>query len=127
MRTLPIFALLALPFAALASDSATVSDLLKNGAKYDKKAVVVTGKVDKFVARTSQAGKPYFLFKLKDGDKFVSIYGKGKLAPEPKDGDSVEVMGEFEVERHSGSRTYKNEIDATPDKKTKFGVKPLKK
>jgi len=119
--------LLALGVAAQAADKATVAGLLKDGKKYDKKAVIVRGKVEKFTAKTSRSGNPYFLFKLTDAGKFVSVYGQGKLAKEPKDGDTVEVTGEFAVERTSGSRTYKNELDASSHLKPTYVIKLLKK
>lgn len=122
-RALPLILLLLSAFV-LAAEKASVGSLLKDAAKFDNKAVVVTGKVDKFKARTSRSGNKYFTFELVDGKEHVAVYGKGELKPEPKDGDKVEVTGMYAKERKVGSSTFKNEIDVTQPKKSKdkFGV-----
>lgn len=121
---IPFVALLALAVAATPTKT-TVAGLLKD-PKLDKKPVVVKGKVERFSARTSKAGNAYFLFKLADGDKKVSVYGHGSLKPEPKNGQTVEVTGLFAKERKLGERTFKDEIDVSPVKGQKYGIKILK-
>lgn len=105
------FALVAI---AAAADKATVADLLKS-KKFDKKVVTVTGKVAEFKQKGSE-DRPYFVFELTDAGKSVHVYGHGK-AKDVKDGAKVEVTGEFAIERKSGAKTYKNEIDASLEKK----------
>lgn len=124
------FALGMLPFVAiaLATDSPKIDELLTNGKKFDKKIVMVTGKVDKFEQKTSRAGNDYYVFKLVDNKSIVNIYGQGKLAKPPKDGMVVQVTGFFQVEKKLGDRVFKNEIDLTPPKSPKkddpaFGIR----
>ena len=71
----------------------------------------MTGKVDKFKAKTSKAGNDYYVFDLTDGKEKISIYGRGKLDKAPKDGDKVEVEGKFEKE-HKINEDYsvKNQV-----------------
>ncbi len=95
---------------------AKVADLLKDGAKYDKKVVVVTGKVDDFKAKTSKAGNDYFTFTLLDGKDEAHVYGFGKLSPEPKDGDKVKVTGKFRISKVLKGGEVKNEIDVSAPK-----------
>lgn len=121
-----LIALLAIPSLALAAEKTTVEALVKNGKKFDKKAVTVRGLVDRFSARTSKAGNSYFLFELQDKGRWVHVYGQGKLTKEPKNADKVEVTGEFAMERKSGDRTFKVEIDASAKKNKSFGVKIVK-
>jgi DNA polymerase III alpha subunit len=117
-----LLSLVALASLTAAPQKATVVELLKDGKKFDQKTVVVAGSVDKFDQRTSKAGHPYFVFKLKDKTKWVNVYGKGTLKPPVKDGDKVEVTGEFRAEKKVGDRTFRNEIEVD----AKSGVKPVK-
>ena len=120
LAVIPLLTLFALGLAA-APLKATVAGLTKD-AKFDKKAVIVKAKVAKFQARTSRDGNPYYVFKLEDGGKQVSVYGHGKLPQAPKDGQTVEVTGLFAKERKLGTRTFKDEIDTSPVKGQKYGV-----
>lgn len=113
-HALSIAIALSLVAISAAADKASVADLLKS-KKFDKKVVTVTGTVAEFKQKGSEE-RPYFLFKLKDGDKLVNVFGHGK-AKDVKDGAKVEVTGEFAIERKSGAKTYKNEIDCSLDKK----------
>jgi hypothetical protein len=103
--------------------SAKVSEVLKDPAKYDGKAVAVKGVVAEFKARTSKAGNDYFVFDLVEGKEHLAVYGQGKLQNAPKDGDKVTVTGKYAKERKVGSRTFKNEIDASTRLDKSFGVK----
>jgi len=127
MKSLRLFpALFALATLAQAAQTATVATLLKDGAKFDKKTVSVVGAVDKFQQRTSKAGNDYFVFRMKDAGKYVSVYGQGKLPKPPKDGDKVKVKGRFAKEKTVGTRTYKNEVEVTKRIDASFGVTPVK-
>ncbi|OWU64418.1 MAG: hypothetical protein CBB60_009940 [Armatimonadetes bacterium Cent15-Ar3] len=96
-RTLS-FILAGFVVVAMAADAAKISDLVKKPESFDKKTVKVTGTVDKFKAKTSKAGNDYYVFDLKEGKEKISVYGRGKLDKEPKDGDKVEIEGKFEKE-----------------------------
>lgn len=135
MKRLPIFlAVLAVSTAVFGADpvKASVDDLIKNPAKFDGKVVKVEGVVDKYEERTSKKGNPYTVFKLKGKVNFVSIYmqshpAKGKS---PVDGAKVVVTGFFVKEKKLGNSTYKNEIDASADKKdpkAPRGIQVIKK
>ena len=102
---------------------AKIADVLKTPAKYDGKAIVVKGKVARFVAKTSKSGRPYFLFELADGKTSLKVYGGDKLAKPLKDGDAVTVTGRYAHERKVGDRTYKDEIDTSKRLDKVFGVK----
>jgi hypothetical protein len=113
---------------ALAAEKVSVADLIKEGDNYDKKAVKVIAKVNEYKPRKSRAGNEYWTMRIVSGDQTVNVYGRGKLDPAPKTGDSVEVTGMFRKEKKVNDNfTVKNEIDTTvdkEDKKTKdFGVK----
>lgn len=116
-------ALVAMASLAMAAENATVAELLKD-KKFDKKEVTVKGKVAKFAQKKSKAGNQYFVFKLTDSDQEISVYGRGELK-DIKNGDNVTVVGEFAKERKSGSVVFKDELDASLDKKGR-GVKLTK-
>ena len=109
-RTLSLI-LVGLVVIAFAADAAKISDLVKKPESFDKKTVKVTGKVDKFKAKTSKAGNDYYVFDLTEGKENISIYGRGKLDKAPKDGDKVEVEGKFEKEhRINENYSVKNQV-----------------
>ena len=108
---------------------AKVADLLKDGAKWDKKVVAVEGTADDFKAKTSKAGNAYFTFDLLEGKESVHVYGFGKLDPEPKDGDRIRATGKFRVSKKLKDGEVKNEIDVSAKKRdedAKPGVEILK-
>jgi DNA/RNA endonuclease YhcR with UshA esterase domain len=118
---------------AFAAERVTPAELAKNPTKFDDKVVTVVGPVSEFRQRTSQRGNEYFTFKIKvDKDQELNIYGRGKVEPAVKNGDRVEVTGQFRKEKKVQDFTVKNEIDVTapregsrkPDE-PKFGVKIL--
>jgi hypothetical protein len=112
---------------AMAAESVSVGDLLKDPAKYDKKVITVTGMVSKFKAKTSKAGNKYFTFTLEEKKEHIAVYGQGELSPEPKNGDRVEATGEFAKERSSGDLIFKNELDVSKKgAESKNGVKVVK-
>jgi cytochrome c-type biogenesis protein CcmE len=128
---LALCSLLVLSAIAFAAEKVAIADLLNKTDDFDKKTVLVVGKVDNFKAKVSKAGNPYFTFKLLDDkDNKLSIYSHGKLEKDLEDGQKVEVTGMFKKESKVGSNTFKNEVDISKDendKKTKdFGVKVVK-
>lgn len=129
MSRLVCFAALAVATLALAAEKVTIAELTKDPAKFDGKAVTLTGKVMKFKQKTSKAGNPYFTFKLvgKTEEDVVNIYGRGTHEKELANDTMVTVTGKFVKEKKVGEVTFKNEVDVTKDKnddKTKnFGVK----
>lgn len=121
MKAISLLALVVL--ASTKPLSAKVSEVLKDPAKYDGKAVAVKGTVAEFKARTSKAANDYVVFDLVEGKDHLAVYGQGKLQKAPKDGDKVTVTGKYAKERKVGSRTFKNEIDASARLDKSFGVK----
>ena len=109
-RTLSLV-LAGLVVVAYAADAAKIADLVKKPESFDKKTVKVTGKVEKFKAKTSKAGNDYYVFDLTEGKEKIAVYGRGKLEKAPKDGDKVEVEGKFEKE-HKINEDYsvKNQV-----------------
>jgi DNA polymerase III alpha subunit (gram-positive type) len=110
--------LLVLTTLAFAADKLTVKQLQAAAKKFDGKEITVTGVVYKFEQRTSKAGNAYFIFKLADkADKklVVNIYGQGKAAKLPKDGDQVELKGMYKLEKKVGNRNFKNELQIQRD------------
>jgi hypothetical protein len=109
-RTLSLV-LAGLVVVAYAADAAKIADLVKKPESFDKKTVTVTGKVEKFKAKTSKAGNDYYVFDLTEGKEKIAVYGRGKLEKAPKDGDKVEVEGKFEKE-HKINEDYsvKNQV-----------------
>ncbi|RYG22396.1 hypothetical protein EON82_17210 [bacterium] len=125
MKRLAALSFLLVAAVALANEYevAKVSAVVKNPAKFDGKKLSIKGKVAKFKAKTSKAGNPYFTFKLEEGKEQISVYGRGKLKSEPKNGDTVTVSGKFAKEKKLGDLTFKNEIDVTEKPGEGFGVK----
>ena len=109
-----------------APTAATVAELTKDGAKFDRQLVTVTGKADAYRARTSKAGNPYFTFDLVEDGKTVHVFGYGALSPEPKDGAKVEVTGKFAATKRVGTSEIKNEVDASGKRGESAKVKLLK-
>jgi Cu/Zn superoxide dismutase len=117
---------------ALAAANETVEAITKDPSKFDKKEVKVVGKVEDFKQKTSRKGNHYFTFKVvsvEKKDEALNVYSQGKMEPELKDGDKVEVWGVFRQEKKVQDFTVKNEIDATTLEekgKKKFGVKLIR-
>lgn len=99
------------------------SSLLKQADAKNEKMVVVSGKVTDFSQKVSRAGNPYFVFKLKEGESVVSVYGRGNAATEIKDGVKVLATGIFRKEKKVGDFTVKNEVDVSKTKDKPYGVR----
>lgn len=126
MKRLRFLPILAVASVALAAQTLSTDALIKDADKHDGKKVTVKGEVLDFEQKTSRAGNPYFVFKLKTKVKEtpVNVYGRGTLEPAIKDKDTVEITGTFRKEKKVSTFTVKNEVDVTPEKK---GDKPLVK
>jgi cytochrome c-type biogenesis protein CcmE len=94
--------------------AAKVADVLAKPASYDQKQIRIPGKVSAFQQRTSKSGNKYFVFKLEDKDKKLSVYGRGELMPAPKNGSRVEVEGKFRRQNKVGNQIFKDEIETNP-------------
>ncbi len=115
---------------AFAVEAMTVDKMLKDQDALDSKEVTVTGVVSDYRQRESRAGNPYVNFKLKGENKIANVYVRGSLEGDkaPKNGDTVEVSGIYRKEKKvSDSFTVKDEVDASPVEKKKFGVKITKR
>ena len=126
---------LVLPFlflatAAFAQAPLNVDALIQGADRYDGKVVVVRGTIEQFRQRKSRAGNDYVTAVIKGQKSTANVYVRGKMDPEPKKRDRVEVMGIFRKEKKLQGFSVKNEIDAGVDRKddtTKnFGMKILK-
>ena len=121
MKRFASLSLLALAVFALAADpvAVTITELNSQPAEYHSKEVKTSGKVFKFVNKTSKAGNEYFTFDITEGAKgkelkMVHIYGQGKIDPPLKQDEVVTVVGEFRKEKVVSGRTYKMEIQVKP-------------
>ncbi len=100
----------------------TVAVLVRDRAKWDKKPVIVEGRVSGVQEKVSRRKNPYTEFTLSDGGAKVNVYVRTHLKPKPKDGERVRVTGLFEKERKVGPRTILNQVSAMRDEGTTRGV-----
>lgn len=122
-----LLTLFVIGFQKTAIKTVTVSDLVKDPVKYDKKSVTVVGKIDKYEERVAKASKkPYTIMIVTDGKSKVNVYMKNKPAAKVKRGDKVTVIGTYSKEKKVGTNVFKNEIDASNDFTKTNGVKPAK-
>jgi DNA polymerase III alpha subunit len=114
---------------AMAAELTSISNILKDVEKFDKKSVKTSGKVAKFKQKTSKAGNDYMSFELTEGSSKLNVYARGKM--ELKDGDKVEVEGRFVKEKvmfkdKPNEFTIKNEVDCSGKKDEGPKIKVLK-
>lgn len=122
-----LLTLFVIGFQKTAIKTVTVSDLVKDPVKYDKKSVTVVGKIDKYEERVAKASKkPYTIMIVTDGKSKVNVYMKNKPSAKVKKGDKVTVIGTYSKEKKVGTNVFKNEIDASNDFTKTNGVKPAK-
>lgn len=126
MRNLKIFVIgfILFVFTSLFSQERTkISDILSNPDKYDKKEVIVEGKVDNLKFKTSKKGNQYITFSIKDEENNslkVFSWGHQKVKEEKiEDGDKVEVSGIFYKVKFVGQYRFYNEIEAEKIEKLK--------
>lgn len=104
--------LVALSAVARADDAAPakIADILAAPATYDGKHLLVSGTAAHVVHRTSARGNAYTTFDLCDGSACMHVFSFG--APNVAEGATLSVPGMFAAEKHVGSQTFKNELDA---------------
>jgi cytochrome c-type biogenesis protein CcmE len=115
MKRIISLSLIAMTALAVAAGTTKIKDIVAKPESFNGKTIKVVGKVKKFKAKESKAGNAYYTFDLVEDDRGVSVYGRGKLPKEPKDGDKVEVEGKFEKERiinkgQENEFTVKNQV-----------------
>lgn len=95
-----------------ACESTTVSDIVEDPHKLDGKEVCVDGTVSNRELTSKRGGTPYTTFGLNDENgKSISVYFLGAL--KINNGDTVKVVGRYEVRKIVLRYTFYNEIDAT--------------
>ncbi|MER3495693.1 MAG: hypothetical protein C4320_02030 [Armatimonadota bacterium] len=109
---IPLMALATVAFAQKAVQTATVADLIKDGAKFDKKHVRVTGTVQKLEEKQTRTKKDYFKFELVDAGNTINVYGFGKVEG-LRDGVKVEATGRFAVSKKMRNFEVKNQLDVS--------------
>lgn len=115
--------LVACALPALAQVPMGADSVLANPKKWDGRGIVVKGLVGNYQKKTSKAGNKYTTFTVETNKKFLNVYVRDHLKPEPKNGDLVVCDGIFRVEKKVGSMTFKNEIDCSPVKDKTYGVR----
>jgi hypothetical protein len=86
---------------------------LSNPTEYDKKEIVVEGKINKYKYTTSDSGKPYTLFKITDdAENIPHVYYQGEHL-KVKKGSVVKVVGEFLTQKRYSFYSFKNVVKAT--------------
>lgn len=90
----------------------SVSEILRNQAKYDGKMVKVEGKIESLKSRTSKRGNPYTTFTIRDSSGgSLNVFSFGTL--HIRGGNSVVVMGRYQKVKRVLGLAFYNEIDAT--------------
>ena len=85
---------------------------ISNPSEYDKKEIVVEGKINKFKFTTSDSGKPYTLFKITDeADNTLQVYFQGEHL-KMKKGSVVKVSGKFLKHKRHAFYNFKNVVKA---------------
>ena len=125
MKTLLFLIVLPALVGGVALD-AKISEIRDAPAKFDGKAVAVSGRVSHFKQKTSKAGNDYYTFDLVEGKEKLAIYGGDKLDAVLKEDDRVVVTGKFAAERKVGEHVFTNEIDASSKLGKAFGVAKAK-
>ena len=110
-QSLALIALLALGApAAPAERGISVHALMQDPAPYDGKIVTVVGMITGYRERTSNAGTPYTVFRLADGDASVVVFSWNRQGL--ADGQRVRVTGTFSRIKQAGTSPVANEIQA---------------
>ncbi len=106
-----ILLLAALPLVTPAESMLQVSDLVGHSEAYDKRMVIVFGRVTNIQVAATRQGQMAYGFLLKDEDSTVKVIGLGK--PSVREGDPVIVEGLFSRLRQAGRMIIYNEIKAS--------------
>ncbi len=93
-----------------------IAELLAHPEQYDRRDVVVSGKVTNVQLATNRQGQPAYGFLLQDGAGTVKVVSLGQA--EVREGDQVIVEGVFSRLRQAGRTIVYNEIKA-------LSVRPL--
>lgn len=91
-----------------------MADLMAHPDLYDRKEVVVMGKVTQVQPVTDRDGQPAFKFLLEDGSGTVRVTSRTEV----QNGEHVIVEGTFSRRRQGGRMTVYNEVTA-------MSVRPL--
>jgi hypothetical protein len=128
-RTISAVALLGVATLALAAAALTVDGVVKDRDKHDGKTVTVRGEVSEFRERTSRAGNKYTTFVLKGENSTINAYSRGALEKGPKNGDTIEITGQFRKEKKVNDNfTVRNEVDFSKSRENeKNGFKIIKR
>ncbi len=109
---LAIICLILIPLIANAQPiKTTIAEILANPDTFDGKMVLVEGKVEAIKEKISRKGNPYTTFRIFQENKSLAVHGFGKLSL--KDGDSVKVVGRYQIMKQSGQFTFYNEIETS--------------
>ena len=106
-----ILLLAALPLVTIAESMLQVSDLVGHSEAYDKRMVIVFGRVTNIQVAATRQGQMAYGFLLKDEESTVKVIGLGK--PSVREGDQVIVEGLFSRLRQAGRMIIYNEIKAS--------------
>lgn len=128
-RTISVAALMGVAAFALAAAALTVDAVVKNRDKHDGKTITAKGEVSDFRERTSRAGNKYTTFVLKGENSTLNVYSRGALEKGPKNGDNIEVTGQFRKEKKVNENfTVRNEVDISKSRTNeKNGFKIIKR
>jgi DNA polymerase III alpha subunit len=85
-----------------------LADLIAHPQHYDRKEVVVMGKVHNVQQVTDKQGQPAFQFLLKDSSGTLKVTSRTDV----QEGDQVIVEGTFTRRRQAGRITIYNEVQA---------------
>jgi hypothetical protein len=86
-----------------------MTELIAHPAHYDRKDVVVMGKVSQVQAGTDRQGQPVFKFLLEDSSGTLKVIALTDV----QEGEQVIVEGVFSRRRQGGRITVYNEVTAT--------------
>ena len=85
---------------------------VSNPSEYDKKEIVVEGKINKLKFTTADGGKPFTLFKITDdSENILNVYYQGEHL-KLKKGSVVKVVGEFLKQKRYSFYSFKNVVNA---------------
>jgi len=85
---------------------------ISNPSEYDNKEIVVEGKINNYKFTTSDSGKPYTLFKIKDpADNTLQVYFQGEHLKIKKE-SVVKVSGKFLKQKRYAFYNFKNVVKA---------------
>lgn len=85
---------------------------ISNPSEYDNKKIVIEGEINNYKFTTSDSGKPYTLFKIKDpANNTLQVYFQGEHL-KIKKGSVVKVSGKFLKQKRYAFYNFKNVVKA---------------